>query len=47
MLMASDAPQAGSLRPSNSFSIAIDCDSVDEADRRFGALSGAAKYECR
>jgi len=39
ILMASDAPQAGSLRPGNNFSIAIDCDSVEEADRLFGALS--------
>ena len=39
VLMASDTPQPGSLRPGNSFSIAIDCDSVAEADRVFGALS--------
>ena len=39
ILMASDAPQAGSLKPGNNFSIAIDCDSVDEADRLFAALS--------
>jgi len=39
ILMASDTPQTGSLRPGNNFSIAIDCHSVDEADRLFGALS--------
>jgi len=37
-LMASDTPQAGSIRSGNNFSVAIDCDSVDEADRLFTAL---------
>ena len=39
LLMASDTPQAGSLQPGNNFSVAIDCDSVEEADRLFAALS--------
>ena len=39
ILMASDTPQAGSLRPGNNFSVAIDCDSLDEADRVFSDLS--------
>ena len=39
ILMASDTPQAGSLQPGNNFSAAIDCESVDEADRVFAALS--------
>jgi PhnB protein len=40
IVMASDhMPQAGSLRPGNNFSVAIDCDSLDEADRVFAALS--------
>jgi len=37
--MASDTPQAGSLRAGNNFSVAIDCESVEEADRVFAALS--------
>ena len=39
ILMASDTPQAGSLTVGNNFSVAIDCDSVEEADRLFAALS--------
>lgn len=39
ILMASDTPQAGSLQRGNNFSVAIDCDSVEEADRLFAALS--------
>jgi PhnB protein len=39
ILMASDTPQAGSLTCGNNFSVAIDCDSVEEADRVFAALS--------
>lgn len=39
ILMASDTPQAGSLRAGNNFSVAIDCDSVEEAARLFAALS--------
>jgi len=38
-LMASDTPQPGSLRPGNNFSVAIDCGSLDEADRLFAALT--------
>jgi PhnB protein len=38
-LMASDSHQSGSLRSGNNFSVAIDCESVDEADRVFAALS--------
>ncbi len=39
ILMASDTLQAGSLKAGNNFSIAIDCESVEEADRLFAALS--------
>ena len=39
ILMASDSPQPGSVRPGNNFSVAIDCDSLEEADRLFAALS--------
>jgi|SRR5262249_14785740 len=39
ILMASDAPQAGSLSFGNNFSISIDCDSLDEIERLFAALS--------
>jgi len=39
ILMASDTPQPGSLRAGNNFSVAIDCDSVAEADRVFAALA--------
>ena len=39
ILMASDTPQAGSLQPGNNFSVAIDCDSLDEAECLFAALS--------
>jgi len=39
ILMASDTPQSGSLRVGNSVSVAIDCESLEEADRLFGALS--------
>lgn len=39
ILMASDTPQAGSLQVSNNFSVALDCDSVEEADHLFAALS--------
>src|SRR5262245_48477780 len=38
ILMASDTPQPGSLRPGNNFSVAVDCDSRDEVDRLFAAL---------
>jgi PhnB protein len=39
ILMASDTPQAGSLHPGNNFSVSIDCDSLDEIERLFAALS--------
>lgn len=39
VLMASDTPQPGSLRPGNNFSVSIDCDSVEEAELLFSALS--------
>ncbi|HJZ78804.1 MAG TPA: VOC family protein [Pyrinomonadaceae bacterium] len=39
ILMASDTPQPESLQPGNNFSVAIDCDSVDQAERLFAALS--------
>lgn len=39
ILMASDTPQAGSVRLGNNFSVAIDCDSLEEADRLFASLS--------
>jgi PhnB protein len=38
LLMASDTPQSGSIRPGNNFSVAIDCESVEEGDRLFAAL---------
>lgn len=37
--MASDAPHPGSIRPGNNFSVAIDCESVEEGDRMFATLS--------
>ena len=39
ILMASDTPQSGSVQAGNNFSVSIDCDSVEEADRVFAALS--------
>jgi PhnB protein len=39
ILMASDAPPGGSLRSGNNFSVSIDCDSLDEIERLFTALS--------
>jgi len=39
VLMASDTHQAGSLRPGNNFSVSIDCESLDEIERLFTALS--------
>jgi PhnB protein len=38
-LMASDAPPGGALRPGNNFSVSIDCDSLEETERVFTALS--------
>lgn len=42
-LMASDTPEPGSLRAGNNFSVAVECDSPDEADRLFTALSGGGE----
>jgi PhnB protein len=39
VLMASDTPQPGSLRPGNNFSVSLDCDSRDEIESLFTALS--------
>ena len=39
ILMASDTHEPGSLQVGNNFSVAIDCDAVEEADRLFAALS--------
>jgi PhnB protein len=39
ILMASDSPQPGSLRPGNNFSVSLDCESLDEQERLFNALS--------
>jgi len=39
ILMATDTFQVGSLQPGNNFSVSIDCDSLDEADRLFAGLS--------
>jgi PhnB protein len=39
ILMASDTPQPGSLQPGNNFSVSIHCDSLEEAERFFAALS--------
>ena len=38
VLMASDTPQVGSLRPGNNFSVSIQCDSVGEIECLFAAL---------
>jgi PhnB protein len=38
ILMAADSCD-GSLQPGNNFSVSIDCDSLDEADRLFAAFS--------
>jgi PhnB protein len=38
LLMASDTPHPGSIRPGNNFSVAIACESVAEGDRLFAAL---------
>jgi PhnB protein len=38
-LMASDTPAQGSLQRGNNFSVALDCDSRDEIERLFSALS--------
>lgn len=37
--VSADTPQAGSVLPSNNFSVSIDCDSLDEAERLFTALT--------
>ena len=39
ILMASDTPHDGSLKAGNNFSVALDCDSIAEADQAFAALS--------
>ncbi|MEI9811644.1 MAG: VOC family protein [Acidobacteriota bacterium] len=39
ILMASDHPESGALDVGNAFSIAIDCESVEEIDRLFAALA--------
>jgi PhnB protein len=39
ILMASDTPQSGSLKPGNNFSVSIDCESIAEIDSIFAALS--------
>lgn len=39
VLMASDTHQPGSLQPGNNFSVSIDCESLDEIERIFAALS--------
>jgi len=39
ILMASDTPQAESLHPGSNFSVCIDCESLDEAERLIAALS--------
>jgi len=43
ILMASDSPQHGTLHPGNNFSVAIDCQSVEEADRFFSGLAQGGK----
>lgn len=39
ILMASDTPHPGSVKPGTNFSVALECESVDEAERVFAALS--------
>jgi PhnB protein len=39
LLMASDAPPGVSIRPGNNFSVSLDCDSLEEIERLFTALS--------
>jgi PhnB protein len=39
ILMASDMPQPGSLKPGNNVSIAVQCESIEEAERLFATLS--------
>jgi PhnB protein len=43
ILMASDAPEPGTVRPGNNFSVAIDCHSREEIERMFVGLSHKGK----
>jgi len=43
ILMASDTPPGGSLRPGDNFSFSIDCDSLGEIERLFTNLSQKGK----
>ena len=44
ILRASDGPPGGSsLQPGTNFSVAIDCDSVEEIERLFGAVGQNGK----
>lgn len=38
ILMASDENAPGSLKPGNNFSVAVECDSVEEIERLFAAV---------
>ena len=39
VLMASDMPPGSPLRPGNNLSVSVDCDSVEEIEHLFGAMS--------
>jgi PhnB protein len=43
LLQASDEQSSSSLRPGDNFQVAVDCDSVEEIDRTFEALSQDGK----
>jgi PhnB protein len=38
-LMASDGSPGGSWKPGNNFSVSVDCDSIDDIERLFAAVS--------
>jgi PhnB protein len=43
MLMASDSPPEGPVKPGNNFSVSIECDSIDEIERLFSAVGEDGK----
>jgi PhnB protein len=43
VLMASDTPPGAQYRPGNNFSIAVDCDSIQEEEKLFAALGEGGK----
>ena len=38
MLMASDSTPEGAVKPGNTFSVSIECDSIDEIERLFSVI---------